>query len=66
MIPDGIDSLAWMRQLAGRLGELRTRAEIEAALDGVEHLMEALDPELQQPACQLIETLRRKPEIMTT
>ena len=62
LIPQGIDAIAWMQQLAGRLDQLRTRAEIETALDDVEYLMEALDPELQAPACQLVERLRHKLE----
>jgi len=62
VIPQGIDSIAWMQQLAGRIEELRTRAEIEAALDDVEYLMDALDPELQDPAYQLVEALRRRLE----
>jgi uncharacterized lipoprotein YmbA len=62
VIQDGIDSIAWMQQLAGRLDRLETRAEIEAALDDVEYLIDALDPELQQPAYQLAEQLRRKLE----
>jgi len=62
MIPQGIDSLAWMQQLAGRLDKLHGRAEIEAALDDVEYLLEALDPELQEPAYQLAGELRRRLE----
>jgi len=62
MIPQGIDSIAWMQQLAGRIDQLETRAEIEAALDDVEYLMDALDPELQDPAYQLVEALRRRLE----
>ena len=57
--PQGIDSLAWMQQLAGRMDQLNSRAEIESALDDIEYLMEALDPELQESAYQLIEMLRR-------
>ena len=60
--PQGIDSLAWMQQLAGRMDQLNSRAEIESALDDVEYLMEALDPELQESAYQLIEMLRRRLE----
>ena len=60
MIPEGIDSIAWMQQLAGRIDQLTGRAEIEAALDDVEYLMDALDPELQGPAYQLIEALQRR------
>lgn len=62
MIPRGIDSIAWMQRLAGRLDELATHTEIEAALDDVEYLMDALDPELQGPACQLVEALRARLE----
>jgi len=62
MIPPGIDSLGWMQQLAGRIDKLDKRAEIEAALDDLEYLMEALDPELQEPAYQLAEALRRRLE----
>jgi hypothetical protein len=51
-----------MQQLAGRLDKLEGRAEIEAALDDVEYLMDALDPELQGPAYQLVEALRHKLE----
>ena len=57
--PQGIDSLAWMQQLAGRMDQLNSRAEIESALDDIEYLMEALDPELQESAYQLIEMRRR-------
>ena len=62
MNPEGIDSVAWMQQLAGRLDKLEGRAEIEAVLDDVEYLMDALDPELQGPAYQLVEALRHKLE----
>ncbi len=62
MNPHGIDSIAWMQQLAGRIGQLQGRAEIEAALDDVEYLMDALDPELQGAAYQLIEALQRRLE----
>ena len=60
MNPEGIDSLAWMQQLAGQLDKLETRADIESALDDLEYLMDALDPELQDPAYQLVEVLREK------
>jgi hypothetical protein len=60
MNPRGIDSIAWMQQLAGRIDKLHGRSEIEAALDDVEYLMEALDPELQEPAYKLAEDLRRR------
>jgi hypothetical protein len=62
--PQGIDSIAWMQQLAGRMDQLRGRAEIESALDDIEYLMEALDPELQESAYQLIDALRDKLEAL--
>lgn len=58
--PEGIDSLAWMQTLAGQLDNLTTRADIESALDDLEYLMDALDPELQDAAYQLVEVLRDK------
>jgi hypothetical protein len=58
--PEGIDAIAWMQQLAGRIDQLNTHAQIESALDDVEYLMDALDPELQDAAYQLVETLRHK------
>lgn len=60
MIPNGIDSIAWMQQLAGRLDTMHERNELESALDDIEYLVDALDPELQPAAYQLIETLNRK------
>ena len=60
MNPEGIDSLAWMQQLAGQLDDLTQRADIESALDDLEYLMDALDPELQESAYQLVEVLRDK------
>lgn len=47
-------------EIAGRLSELRERAEIEAALDRVEYLFEVIPPELQEPVEDLIAQLRRK------
>jgi len=60
MKPQGIDGLAWMQQLAGRIDRMHDRVENAAALDDVEYLMEALDPELQAPAYQLAEALRHR------
>ncbi len=62
MIPAGIDSIAWMQDLARNMDSLQQRGEIEAALDDLEYLMDALDPEMQEPAYQLVEALRRKLE----
>jgi hypothetical protein len=60
--PQGTDCIAWMQQLAGRVDQLLDRSKIEAALDDVGYLMEALDPALQEPAYQLAEELRRRLE----
>ncbi len=62
LIPQGIDSIAWMQDLARRIDGLHDRAQIESALDDLEYLMDALDPELQDPAYQLVEILRGKLE----
>jgi hypothetical protein len=62
VIAQGIDAVAWMQQLAGRLDRLEGRAEIESALDDVEYLIDALDPELHGPAYQLVEALRARLE----
>jgi len=49
-------------EIAGTLYELRTRAELSAALDRVEYLFEVISPEQQDPVEQLIAQLRRKLE----
>jgi hypothetical protein len=49
-----------MQQVAGRLPQLTDRREIETLLDEVEYLYEALDPEFQEAATQLIEQLRHR------
>ncbi|MBS1171545.1 MAG: hypothetical protein H6R12_375 [Proteobacteria bacterium] len=59
---DGINPLAYMQQVAARMNQLADRREIETVLDEVEYLFDALDPELQDPAAQLIEQLRAKLE----
>jgi len=58
----GVNPFAYMQQVAGRLPSLCDRREIETLLDEVEYLYDALDPELQGPAGQLIEQLRRRLE----
>lgn len=59
---EGIDAYAYMQQVAGRMKSLTDRREIETTLDEVEYLFEALDPEFQDVAYQLIEQLRAKLE----
>lgn len=58
----GIDPLAYLQQVAARLDELHERDEINTVLDEVEYLMEVLDPELQEPAYDLVARLRAKLE----
>ena len=62
MKPHDIDSIGWMQQLAGFIGHLNGRAAIGAASNDVASLMNALNPELQSPACRLIEALQRRLE----
>jgi hypothetical protein len=50
----------YLQELASQIDELHDRAQIEAALDQLEYLMEVLDPELQDPAYDLAEKLREK------
>ena len=57
---NGIDPWAFMQDLAGRIDGLTDRAAIEDALDRMEYLLEVLDPELQEPAYDLVEKLRAK------
>ena len=58
----GVNPFAYLQQVAGRLPTLNDRREIETLLDEVEYLYDALDPELQGPAAQLIEQLRQRLE----
>ena len=58
----GVNPFLYMQQVAGRLSTLNDRREIETLLDEVEYLHDALDPELQGPAVQLIEQLRQRLE----
>jgi hypothetical protein len=58
----GINPYVYMQQVAGRLPFLTERREIEILLDEVEYLYEAIEPELQGPATQLIEQLRKRLE----
>ena len=56
----GIDPYAYMQQVARRLPELTSRAEIETVLDELEYLFEVIPPDMQEPAEQLIGMLRDK------
>ena len=54
----GIDPYAYLQQVAMRMHELNSRAEIETVLDEVEYLFEVIPPEMQDNAEKLIEQLR--------
>ncbi len=53
---------AYLQQVAGELDHLTERHRIEPVLDELEYLFEVLDPELQDPASRLIESLRSRVE----
>lgn len=59
---DGINPMEYMQQVAAQMNQLTGRREIETVLDEVEYLFDALEPELQDAAYQLIEQLRAKLE----
>ena len=56
----GIDPIYFMQTLAGKLDQLSEYKKIQRALDDMEYLLEVLDPELQEPAYELVEKLRQK------
>ena len=58
----GVNPVAYMHLVAGRLDSLQDRREIEDALDEMEYLFEIMDPELQDTASDLIARLRAKLE----
>jgi hypothetical protein len=58
----GINPYVYLQQVAGRLMQLNDRSEIETLMDEVEYLYEVLDPELQEPAEQLLAQLRARLE----
>jgi hypothetical protein len=58
----GVDPVAYMHLVAGRLDSLQESREIEEALDEMEYLFEIMDPELQDPAADLIARLHAKLE----
>ena len=60
-----INPYIYLQQVAGRLTQLTDRSEIETLLDEVEYLYEVLDPELQEPAEQLLAQLRVRLEAVS-
>jgi hypothetical protein len=57
---NGIDADATLQRAAGRIKESRDPAELERLLDDVEYLYEAMDPELQSVAEQVMDRLRER------
>jgi len=58
----GVNPYVYLQQVASRLMQLNDRSEIETLMDEVEYLYEVLDPELQEPAEQLLAQLRARLE----
>ena len=57
---DGIDPMAHIQDIAGRMDSMQNRAEIEKALHEVEDLFEAIDPEQQGLVYEIIKQLFSK------
>ena len=57
-----MDPYRFMQDVTVRLDQLQDRDELERLLDDLEYLMEVLDPELQEPAYDLVARLRDKLE----
>jgi hypothetical protein len=56
----GIDPYAYMQQVSIQMHELKSRNDIETALDELEYLFEVIPPDMQDSAEQLITMLREK------
>ncbi|MGB5261867.1 MAG: hypothetical protein WBO34_15280 [Gammaproteobacteria bacterium] len=56
----GVDPYSYMHQVSMRLHELTDRDEIEATLGELEYLFEAIPPEMQENAEELISLLRER------
>ena len=57
---NGIDPYATMQRAAGRIKESRDPGELDRLLDDIEYLCEAMDPELQGLAEQVMDGLRER------
>jgi hypothetical protein len=55
-----MEPYAYLQKVAARLDTLHSKEEINAVLDELEFLYEALDPELQDLAANLIGTLTKR------
>ena len=58
MSAQGVDPLAYMRQVAARLNQTEDADALNRMLDDLEYLYEVLDPELQYLADDLVQRLR--------
>ena len=58
MSAQGVDPLAYMRQVAARLNQTEDADALNRMLDDLEYLYEVLDPELQYQADELLQRLR--------
>jgi hypothetical protein len=56
----GIDPYTYMQQVSMQMHELKSRSDIETALDELEYLFEVIPPDMQDSAEQLITALREK------
>ena len=56
----GIDPYAYMQQVSMQMQDLKSRNDIETALDELEYLFEVIPPDMQDSAEQLITMLREK------
>ena len=56
----GIDPYAYMQQVSMKMKDLKSRSDIETALDELEYLFEVIPPDMQDGAEQLISQLREK------
>jgi len=60
MIMSGIDPYAYMQQVSMQMHDLKSRSDIETALDELEYLFEVIPLDMQDSAEQLIIMLREK------
>ena len=56
----GIDFYAYMQQVSMQMQDLKSRSDIETALNELEYLFEVIPPDMQDSAEQLITMLREK------
>jgi len=57
---NGIDPYQTLQRASGRIQESQDPAELDRLLDDIEYLWEAMDPELQGLAEQVMDRLRER------